>query len=154
MARDEYERLSMARRQATLLQAAVVDNDDVLATGLTELTPRFSDSSPAYRAADIADVSDTSDAAEGEGTVVGEGSVGASTSGCSYEDGRIVVREPGATLRLSFEGLPNSETYLSFRNLHYTARRMSRAVIRPCLSSCRRCIRDRLSINPTLLSIR
>lgn len=119
MARDEYERLSMARRQATLLQAAVVDNDDVLATGLTELTPRFSDSSPAYRAADIADVSDTSDAAEGEGTVVGEGSVGASTSGCSYEDGRIVVREPGATLRLSFEGLPNSETYLSFRNLHY-----------------------------------
>ena len=119
VARGEYERLSMARRQATLLQAAVVDNDDVLATGLAELTPRFSDSSPAYRAADIDDASDTSDSAEGEGVVVGEGSASASTSGCSYEDGRIVVRQPGATLRLSFEGLPNAETYLSFRNLHY-----------------------------------
>lgn len=116
MARGEYERLSMARRQATLLQAAVVDSDDVLATGLTELTPRFSDSSPAYRTTDAADVPD---AAEGEGMVVSDGSAGASTSGCSYEDGRIVVREPGATLRLSFEGLPNAETYLSFRNLRY-----------------------------------
>ena len=116
MARGEYERLSMARRQATLLQAAVVDSDDVLATGLAELTPRFSDSSPAYRTTDAADVPD---AAEGEGMVVSDGSASASTSGCSYEDGRIVVRQPGATLRLSFEGLPNSETYLSFRNLHY-----------------------------------
>ena len=106
MARGEYERLSMARRQATLLQAAVVDNDDVLATGLAELTPRFSDSSPAYRTTDAADVPD---AAEGEGTVVSDGSADASTRGCSYEDGRIVVREPGATLRLSFEGLPNAE---------------------------------------------
>ena len=106
----------MARRQATLLQAAVVDNDDVLATGLAELTPRFSDSSPAYRTTDAADVPD---AAEGEGTVVSDGSADASTRGCSYEDGRIVVREPGATLRLSFEGLPNAETYLSFRNLRY-----------------------------------
>ena len=116
MARGEYERLSMARRQATLLQAAVVDSDDVLATGLAELTPRFSDSSPAYRTTDAADVPD---AAEGEGMVVSDGSADASTRGCSYEDGRIVVREPGATLRLSFEGLPNAETYLSFRNLRY-----------------------------------
>lgn len=113
MARGEYERLSMARRQATLLQAAVVDNDDVLATGLTELTPRFSDSSPAYRTTDVPD------SAEGEGAVVGEGSASASTSGCSYEDGRIVVRQPGATLKLSFEGLPNAETYLSLKNLRY-----------------------------------
>lgn len=113
MARDKYERLSMARRQATLLQAAVVDNDDVLATGLTELTPRFSDSSPAYRTTDVPN------SAEGEGAVVGEGSASASTSGCSYEDGRIVVRQLGATLKLSFEGLPNAETYLSFRNLCY-----------------------------------
>ena len=51
--------------------------------------------------------------------VVGEGSDSASMSGCSYEDGRIVVRERGATLRLSFEGLPNAETYLSLRNLRY-----------------------------------
>ena len=116
MARDEYERLSMARKQATLLQAAVVDSDDVLATGLAELTPRFSDSSPTYRAADINDASDSSG---GEGMVVGEGSDSTSTSGCSYEDGRIVVRERGATLRLSFEGLPNAETYLSLKNFRY-----------------------------------
>ena len=116
MARDEYERLSMARKQATLLQAAVVDSDDVLATGLAELTPRFSDSSPTYRAADI---NDASDSAGGEGMVVSEGSDSTSTSGCFYEDGRIVVRERGATLRLSFEGLPNAETYLSLRNLRY-----------------------------------
>lgn len=116
MARDEYERLSMARKQATLLQAAVVDSDDVLATGLAELTPRFSDSSPTYRAADI---NDASDSAGGEGMVVGEGSDSTSTSGCSYEDGRIVVGERGATLRLSFEGLPNAETYLSLKNFRY-----------------------------------
>ena len=116
MARDEYERLSMARKQATLLQAAVVDSDDVSATGLAELTPRFSDSSPTYRAADINDASDSSG---GEGMVVGEGSDSTSTSGCSYEDGRIVVRERGATLRLSFEGLPNAETYLSLKNFRY-----------------------------------
>ena len=116
MARGEYERLSMARKQATLLQAAVVDSDDVLATGLAELTPRFSDSSPTYRAADINDASDSSG---GEGMVVGEGSDSTSTSGCSYEDGRIVVRERGATLRLSFEGLPNAETYLSLKNFRY-----------------------------------
>ena len=116
MARDEYERLSMARKQATLLQAAVVDSDDVLATGLAELTPRFSDSSPTYRAADINDASDSSG---GEGMVVGEGSDSTSTSGCSYEDGRIVVGERGATLRLSFEGLPNAETYLSLKSFRY-----------------------------------
>ena len=116
MARDEYERLSMARKQATLLQAAVVDSDDVSATGLAELTPRFSDSSPTYRTADINDASDSSG---GEGMVVGEGSDSTSTSGCSYEDGRIVVRERGATLRLSFEGLPNAETYLSLKNFRY-----------------------------------
>ena len=122
MARGEYERLSLARRQATLLQAAVVDDGDVSATGLGRLAPRFSDSSPAYRASGIAEAPDvfaTPDVAGGEGPAAGGGSANASTSGCSYEDGRIVVRQPGATLRLSFEGLPNSETYLSLRNLRY-----------------------------------
>lgn len=39
--------------------------------------------------------------------------------GIVYKNGRITVSEPGASLRIHFQGLPRSETYFNINNLRY-----------------------------------
>ena len=44
-----------------------------------------------------------------------------SSSGIDFEDGRIIARNGGAWMTLSFDGLDASETYVAFDNLNYRA---------------------------------
>ncbi len=96
---DDYDALSMLGRQESLMQALVLDGQDLADSGLT-------------------DASDDLAITEHEiGWSVAE------ANGCELVDNVIVVREAGATLTLSYEAEPNSESYLVMSDLTYEGAR-------------------------------
>lgn len=95
--RSTYEKMSVTEKQQALLQGVVVDEDALQEIADTdEITPAevsFTDQSVPY--------------------TVDE------TNGLSVEGNKIVVTEKNASMRLAFEGVKKSETYVIFSGLDY-----------------------------------
>jgi len=87
-----YRGLSAIEKQQVLLQAAVINNTD--GTLLNEIEPVFNHAVVPYEMILNGDI--------------------------SYENGVFTVNDTSASVMLLFEGLRDSETYLSINNLHFS----------------------------------
>jgi len=91
MTRDQYEALTFIERQQALMQAVLLEDQEVD----NEMLFLFNDQRLTF------------------GVEVGEGIT------FDFANQRIEVLEPGASLTLSFEGIPHSETYINFTNIRF-----------------------------------
>lgn len=92
ISRDTYEKMSVTEKQQALLQGIVVEKD-AFPVGTSAIEPKFTEKTLPYEITEI--------------------------KGAEWVDGGIKVTEEGATLTLSFSGIPKSETYFIFEGLDY-----------------------------------
>ena len=104
LTQSDYLMLTPAQRQQALLQAVVLRDD-----------------ADAQRGAGATHAS--TDSLTFEDTSVPYEVVGA--SGATMEDGKIAVSAPGSSVTLAFEGTPQADTYVYFKNLSMTNTRPS-----------------------------
>lgn len=88
--REKYESMSVTQKQQALLQGVVLESDSC---SLPETKPAFDEEVMNFR-------------------LVPE-------EGCTVEDGKIIVTEENAEMKIAFRGLSNSETYLIAEGLDY-----------------------------------
>lgn len=94
ISREDYEPLSMVEKQEALLQGCVLADDMLGKSGLERMSPKEMN----LCSTEIPFVT-------------------TSEKGITFEDNKIVVRNPKAALTFQFEGSGDAETYVCFTNL-------------------------------------
>ena len=127
ISRDDYEAMSMVERQEALMQGIVVDP--------SKLQGEYDEHDVAFNAQKI------------DYTVK-------KTKRLEIDGNRIVVKKKDASMTITFDGLPESETYLCFNNLDYQGLSpVELAEARGKEPTLRQRIRDAVWEKPTMYTI-